>query len=255
MSVGGGLVAVRDVETDVDGFRLNGIAISSDGQTIYLTAVTPGGGGVLLSVPAFGEADSSAKFVSQAVKANAARDMDTFGKLMFSLELTPAQGLGPLFNDKPCAGCHSAPTVGGSGIRPGQEVKVAGKMKNDGSFTDFVARAHSVSELGVPCDVSPARHTSGFSLRLVAQRGGASRRRRPGEHGVAARGSQRPPESFGAGEVAVRWARSRGRRRSVRMAGKGGGGCVCGAGWGVEGCADCAFEVSYDGRLHFRVRY
>ena len=175
MSVGGGLVAVRDVEADVDGFRLNGIAISSDGQTIYLTAVTPGGGGVLLSVPAFGGAASSAQFVSQAVKANAARDMNTFGKFMFSLELTPAQGLGPLFNDKSCAGCHSTPAVGGSGIRPGQDVKVAGKMKNDGTFTDVVARAHSVSELGVPCDVSPGI-PAGFpvvSLRnAMALRGG-----------------------------------------------------------------------------------
>ena len=55
-------------------------------------------------MPAFGGAASSAQFVNQAVKANAARDMNTFGKFMFSLELTPAQGLGPLFNDKSCAG-------------------------------------------------------------------------------------------------------------------------------------------------------
>ena len=161
ISVGGELMAIRTVEADVDSFRLNGIAVSSNGQTIYLTAVTPDGGGVVLSVPAFGGAASSAQFVSQAARANAASDMSAFGKFMFSLELTPAQGLGPLFNDKSCAGCHSGPTTGGMGIRPGQDVKLVGKMKSDGTFSDLtghggpVARAHSVSELGVPCDVAP----------------------------------------------------------------------------------------------------
>ena len=161
MSVGGELLAIRSVEADVDGFRLNGIAISSDGQTIYLSAVTPDGGGVLLSVPAFGAAPSSAQFIAQATRDNAAGDMSAYGKFIFSLALTPAQGLGPLFNDMSCAGCHSAPTVGGMGLRPGQDAKFVGKIQGNGNFTDLtgrggpVARAHSVSELGVPCDVMP----------------------------------------------------------------------------------------------------
>ena len=54
MTIGGDVQAVRHVDADIDGWRANGIAVSSDGQVIYLTGTTPGSGGVLLSVPAFG---------------------------------------------------------------------------------------------------------------------------------------------------------------------------------------------------------
>ena len=54
ISIDGDVRGTRSIEADVPGFRANGIAVSSDGQTIYVTATTPKGGGVLMSVPAFG---------------------------------------------------------------------------------------------------------------------------------------------------------------------------------------------------------
>ncbi len=39
------------------------------------------------------------------------------GKAVFNTPLAAADGLGPIFNDKSCAGCHGSPTVGGSSTR------------------------------------------------------------------------------------------------------------------------------------------
>ena len=72
MGIGGDVRAVRRISTSLPDFRLNGIAVSSDGQTIYLTATTPDGGGVLLAVPSFGGPPSSAEFFFQAKQAGMA---------------------------------------------------------------------------------------------------------------------------------------------------------------------------------------
>lgn len=39
------------------------------------------------------------------------------GRALFVQEFTPAQGLGPLFNERSCAGCHLSPRLGGVGRR------------------------------------------------------------------------------------------------------------------------------------------
>ena len=114
-----------------------------------------------MAVPSFGGALPSAQFFDQAQKARMAGDMNTFGTFFFSLKLTPAQGLGPLFNDQSCAGCHNSPTVGGMGMRAGQDARLVGRLRQDGAFDDLrgrggpSARVHSVSEFGVPCDLAP----------------------------------------------------------------------------------------------------
>jgi len=57
MSQGGNVVAVRRVILDdgpLDDARLNGIATSTDGATIYVTFMGPGDGqGGVLALPAF----------------------------------------------------------------------------------------------------------------------------------------------------------------------------------------------------------
>ena len=82
------------------------------------------------------------------------------GERLFSTEFTVAEGLGPLYNQTSCIGCHSVPSAGGMGpdgigvaIRVGRSV--------DGQFDALpgeggpVARSHSVSELGQACDLLP----------------------------------------------------------------------------------------------------
>jgi len=101
----------------VPDFRVNGIAVSSDGQSIYVTATTTHSGGVLVEVPAFGGTRSTSQFFSQAQAGN----MTAFGTFLFSLNVTPAQGLGPLFNAQSCNGCHNSPFPGGMGLLPSQD--------------------------------------------------------------------------------------------------------------------------------------
>jgi hypothetical protein len=159
ISIGGDVRGRRIIEADVPGFRANGIAVSSDGQTIYVTATTPGGGGALMAVPAFGQTDSTSQFFAQARDAGKDGDMTSFGTFMFSLNATPEQGLGPLFNGQSCSECHSSPFPGGMALQPEKDVRRVGRVRDDGSFDDLRgrggpgARMHSVVEMGVPCEM------------------------------------------------------------------------------------------------------
>jgi mono/diheme cytochrome c family protein len=161
IGLGGNVVAVRSIQARVSGFRVNGMGVSSDGQSIYVTATTPQSGGVLMVVPAFGAAASTALMVSQARTAKMANDMTSFGTFLFSLKLSSSQGLGPLFNDESCAGCHNTPFPGGMGIDSDQQVHFVGRILPNGKFDALlghggpVARQHSVTELGVTCGLEP----------------------------------------------------------------------------------------------------
>jgi mono/diheme cytochrome c family protein len=157
LTIGGDVQAIRHIDADVDGWRANGIAISSDGQTIYVTGTTPGSGGVLLSVPAFGASPTTTEFVAQAQAAGDGSTLADLSRFLFSLDVTPAQGLGPLFNGQSCVSCHSSPAAGGMGVLPGQTAQFIGRLLHNGTFDALVnhggpvARTHSIAELGVAC--------------------------------------------------------------------------------------------------------
>lgn len=161
MSLTGAIRDGRRIAAEVPGFRVNGLAVSSDGQTIYVTATTPQSGGVLLSIPAFGGRPASADLFQQAQSSGQAASMTDFGNFVFNAVISPKDGLGPLFNDSACAGCHASPFPGGMGLLPGQSEQLVGRFRPDGSFDDLsgeggpVARAHSVAELGLMCDLPP----------------------------------------------------------------------------------------------------
>ena len=80
-----------------------------------------------------------------------------FSRFVFTLDVTAAQGLGPLFNGQSCVSCHSSPAAGGMGIAPGQTAQFVGRLLHDGTFDPLTnqggpaARTHSITELGVPC--------------------------------------------------------------------------------------------------------
>jgi mono/diheme cytochrome c family protein len=161
LSLEGRVLAARLVAAPLPGFRLNGIAVSSDGQTVYLTATTTGGGGALLSIPAFGENSTTSELRQAARRAGQSADLTQFGTFLFSAGFSPHKGLGPLFNESSCVGCHSAPFAGGMGLDSSQTEQLVGRFKGNGSFDDLagrggpVARTHSVAELGVDCDLPP----------------------------------------------------------------------------------------------------
>jgi CxxC motif-containing protein (DUF1111 family) len=76
------------------------------------------------------------------------------GRSLFTTKFTPEQGLGPVFNDQSCAGCHVTPAVGGVGRNGLATVVRIGRLTR-GTFVvghgGPVAPAHAISELGVPC--------------------------------------------------------------------------------------------------------
>lgn len=157
MTIAGKVLAKRSIAVDLPEFRANGLGVSSDGQTIYVTGTLPNHDGALLSVPAFGAGDITPQFMSQAFSAGAT-DMTGVGTVLFSLQATVDQGLGPLFNASSCAGCHDSPIVGGMGTKADQHEFVVGRMLRNGTVSDLdglggpTARAHSIEELGYECD-------------------------------------------------------------------------------------------------------
>ncbi len=154
MSQEGKVLAVRAIEADLPGFRVNGLAVSPDGQTLWVTAVTPNGGAVL-RVPAFGAGPLMPGLIADASAAGA-KTVQELGAHFFSLDFAPSKGLGPLFNGASCDSCHNDPFPGGMGTTPNAFEFRVGRMIN-GQFDDLIpnggplARALSISALGVAC--------------------------------------------------------------------------------------------------------
>jgi hypothetical protein len=117
MSQGGDVMAVRSLDGVLPGMRVAGIATSDDGRTIYVTATLPGGDGVVLSTPAFGQGDVTAALTA-AAEADSANHLIAQGEYLFSHDHELHEGVGPLFNGQACASCHNAPIAGGMGTDP-----------------------------------------------------------------------------------------------------------------------------------------
>lgn len=154
MTQTGDVIAVRTITSDVDGFRLNGIAVSEDTQTIWLTATAPGGQGVVLRTPAFGAAYVTTRMLDHALQ-NGAGGLVAQGADIFSHDLQPIDALGPLFNGQSCNACHNTPAAGGMGIDADTFVtriaRMNGKPDLLASHGGEVARQHSIAELGAAC--------------------------------------------------------------------------------------------------------
>jgi len=59
------------------------------------------------------------------------------GRALFTKTFTPEEGLGPLFNDRSCAGCHFEPTLGGMGRGGVATVLRVGQLTESG-FDDYL---------------------------------------------------------------------------------------------------------------------
>jgi hypothetical protein len=152
----GQVLAARRIEAALSPFRVNGIATSEDGQTIWITAVMSGGRGAVLAMPAFGSGFITPTMVSHAQAAGATSPA-AMGADMFATDLSPLQAVGPLFNGRSCGDCHNAPVQGGMGSSPDSFVTRVGRLDGSGTFDALdghggpVARAFSISSLGFFC--------------------------------------------------------------------------------------------------------
>jgi CxxC motif-containing protein (DUF1111 family) len=165
----GTVVAVRRIALpdgrDVGPNRLNGIAVSPDAQTIWVTlngvlTEHPEAPGVLLAMPAFGSTRAAAPQPTQLTFVSHENDLVGRGARLFAKAFTPQEGFGPLYNARSCLECHHVPTAGGMG-RNGLGVVQRVGLFNGSEYdplTEFggpVARAHSVAELGTACALPP----------------------------------------------------------------------------------------------------
>jgi hypothetical protein len=160
MTQAGKVIAVRQIDAPaVPGFRVNGLAVSEDARSIWVTATTPGHNGVVLQVSTFGAGPVTTSMVAHAKGLGLAGAVAQ-GSDMFAQELAPEQGLGPLFNGRSCDSCHNtsagADFAGGMGVTADTFVQRVGRIVHGGfdplsSHGGPIARQHSISELGFPC--------------------------------------------------------------------------------------------------------
>ncbi|HEU5257917.1 MAG TPA: di-heme oxidoredictase family protein [Vicinamibacterales bacterium] len=160
MTQAGKVVAVRQIDAPaVPGFRVNGLTVSEDARTIWVTATTPGHDGVVLQMSTFGAGPVTTSMVAHAKGLGLAGAVAQ-GSDMFGQELAPEQGLGPLFNGRSCDSCHNTSAGGefdgGMGTTADTFVNRVGRITH-GVFDPLsshggpIARQHSISELGFPC--------------------------------------------------------------------------------------------------------
>jgi hypothetical protein len=176
----GQVLAGRRIVAALPSFRVNGIAVSENGQTLWVSAVMAGGKGVVLQMPAFGAGFVTPTMVIHAVQAGATTP-SAMGADMFATDLSPLQGLGPLFNGRSCGDCHNTPVEGGMGATADTFGTRVGRIDASG-FDDLsghggpVARTHSIDGLGffcgLPTGVSPLANVtskrSAMTLRGTA---------------------------------------------------------------------------------------
>jgi Di-haem oxidoreductase, putative peroxidase len=159
LTQGGRLRGVRRIVTREPDFRASGLTVSDDARTLWITGTTAGRGGVVLKLPAFGQGFVTPQLLAHAEQDSAAHAVAQ-GRDLFSFELGPAQGLGPLFNGRSCASCHNAPFAGGEGDGASTSVTRVAHLGH-GTVDDLtgrggpVARADSISALGVSCELRP----------------------------------------------------------------------------------------------------
>lgn len=140
MTQEGRVVAVRVIESAVAGFRASGIATSPDARTLYVSGTTPGAGGVVLEMAAFGEGFVTASLFEETPGENEISQ----GAGVFSFPFGPAEALGPLFNGPSCASCHVAPTPGGMGTAPESFVVRVARIL-DGRFDPLVGKGGPIA--------------------------------------------------------------------------------------------------------------
>jgi hypothetical protein len=170
----GAFVEARHILAELPPFRANGLTVSEDAQTIWVTVVMEGGGGAVLAMPAFGAGFITPSMVGHARHAGAV-GMTAMGADMFATQLSPFQAVGPLFNGRACGDCHNAPVEGGMGASNDTFVTRVGRVSGGRGSEMFdplvglggpVARAHSIADFGFFCGL----HTGVPPLANVTSR-------------------------------------------------------------------------------------
>ena len=181
LSEGGDVLARAVVETPdgsvVGAGRLRAIAVSADGQRLWLTLQGElpgfqGHAGALLEVSAF---DGAGPYggMKAATPIQPSMALAAAGAQVFQQVFTPESGLGPLFNETSCVACHTGP--GGSSTLPNHFARriasidgVTGRVTPVEHSNSPMARRRSTLEFGhsdAPAAMLP-RQANLISLRM-----------------------------------------------------------------------------------------
>jgi DNA-binding beta-propeller fold protein YncE len=157
MTQTGTVVAARRVQASLPGFRVAGLGVSPDGQTIWVTATAPGGDGAVLRLSAFGGGPVTTALFEDA-RAAGVTGAEAQGAFIFSHQFGLEEALGPLFNGRSCVTCHSSPATGGSGVAASTFVTRVARVEPGADQpmavqSGPVARTHSIRELGGHCGI------------------------------------------------------------------------------------------------------
>ena len=168
-------------------FRVNGIAVSENAQTIWVTAVMSGGRGVVLQMPAFG---AGVRHHADDGEPRGCRGRAPPAPRPWAPTCSPpscrrSEGVGASLQRARLHGdCHNDPIEGaGWARRPRTFVTRVGRIDNEdvrprcSARADSVARAHSIAGLGFACRASHRRSAAG-KRHLASQRHDPARRRR-----------------------------------------------------------------------------
>lgn len=173
MKQNGRVVAVRQITTDLEGFRVNGLAVSEDARTIWLTATAPQRQGVVLQIPTFGAGATTSSMIEFA-KGAGANGAVKQGADMFGRDLNVEQGLGPLFNERSCGRCHNdvagGPSPGGMGVSADTFVTRIARIKH-GEFRLLqqgpIARQQSIASCDLPAGVPPEANATSIRSAMT----------------------------------------------------------------------------------------
>ncbi|CAN5924977.1 hypothetical protein BH11MYX4_BH11MYX4_42250 [soil metagenome] len=125
-------------------FRANGMGVSPDGKTIWVTGQTAFGGGIVTKIAGFGSGPIMPGLMTQAAAAGAT-STTALGGFFFNKSYSRSEGVGPLFNAQSCATCHSDPIPGGMSSTIFDTFITSARGP--------VARFHSITELGGRCNL------------------------------------------------------------------------------------------------------
>src|SRR5207247_2754440 len=92
------------------------------------------------------------------------------GRRQFSRAWDEDDGVGDRFNEHSCAGCHSVPAAGGSGVAPNSFVVVSNDISDAGGghvFQRLQRTAGNVTELPAPLGSSRRKAPILFGLGLL----------------------------------------------------------------------------------------
>ena len=162
MTQDGHVVARQQIHANIPAFRVNGLAVSDDARTIWITATAPRRQGVVLRIPAFGAGGVTTSLIDAARQAGSERRART-RRAHFCAAARARRASRPAVQRSRVRNVpqqREPATMSTEAWEPPTTRSCsASRTSKPASFDPLlgrggpIARQHSIAELGVPCDL------------------------------------------------------------------------------------------------------